>query len=190
MSYSDVAIYKINLVLTTFCIFLLLPLGLIIKPILAEANADKNYNKIQKLIFLPNILSFLTFILFSTLIYTQSDLLIELIFGGEFISNKNLILIFLFGFFFNSYYAFSGTVMIMMGHEKVIIKYLLYSILLNILMSILLFSFFNLYSFAIGISLSMYLWNYLSYKFIKNEYNIDVSLTYSIVYIIKKYENF
>jgi len=167
---SKAGIYSVAARLAMLILFLLNAINVISGPMISALYAKKDFKELQRLI---NLIA-LVMIIYTiplTLILIFAGKWILAIYGHEFTTAKNALIILSVAQLINALAGPVGYLLTMTGHQKQAAWVLGISVLLNILLNIVLIPYFGINGAAIGTAITTITWNlvlaYLVWKYLK-----------------------
>lgn len=161
-SYQEVGIYNVILPTAVMFLFIGKALASVVYPLIAELQERKEFDKIRlglKLIY-ENILFFATVPFFYLFFFP--DLLLNLLFGPDYVSGILAFRILLFGVYFYIIAIVNNSCIVSSGNPKYVTKIVFVAALLNLILNITLIPFLGIIGAAIATTLSYLIIFYLS----------------------------
>ena len=168
---KSVGIYNITLKLSTLLVIVLGTISEITAPKISESYSDANSQDLQKIVsYSTNLIFYLTLPVFIVLIAFPEFMLG--IFGEDFKSGKNALIILSVGHLLN---AFSGTVsyFMQMTGSQVAFQIIMFStLIICVILNYLLIPLYGIEGAAVGTGIGLVYWNSICVIFIKYKYGI------------------
>ncbi len=171
-SSSDVGIYSAALRTAGLISFVLIALNTVIAPKMSAYFFTGDYKNLSKVSKLSSILGLLSAFPI-TLIYFLFSKQILGIFGDEFITGSDSLLILAFGHFANVSTGSVLFLLMMTGHEKVVSRLTMFFAVINIVLNITLVKFYGIVGAAIATALTMFFINTIAFFYAKNHIGIS-----------------
>lgn len=177
VSEEKIGIYSTAIKLATIMAFLYNAIATIATPKIADYYKHNKTNKLKETISFSSKLIFLTSLpLFLVLLIFPHQLLS--VFGEEYIEGKTVLRILLCAQFTNAITGLVGPIFQMTGHQRKLQVYILLSLLLNIVTSLILVNFYKLEGVAIGSAIGMVTWNIMGAVFIYRKMRLKTYLNF------------
>jgi O-antigen/teichoic acid export membrane protein len=183
---SDVGVYKAILQISSLVIFGLVAINQILYSRFAALYASNKLDDLQRLVAVSSLtITFLAFIPF-IFIVLETELIIDIIFGEEYLRGANALIILIFGQFLNASFGSVGALLNMTGHEKDAIKGMVIALVLNIILSFILIPVYGIIGASISASLSLLTWNLILRFYVKKNLQIESIGLFSMAALFNK----
>lgn len=170
---SNVGIYKVVVSGAALAVFGLQVVSMVITPRIASAYAKENYNDMQRVASIGSLLSFVMTIPVVTIFYHFGAEILNFVYGSEYVIGYRALFIIAVGQAINAFFGSSISILTMSGNENFVIKGMLLSVITNIVLNIVLIPKFGINGAAIGVAVSLLVWNLYLWSSIKKQINID-----------------
>lgn len=170
---SNVGVYKVVVSGAALAIFGLQVVSMVITPRIASAYAKENYSDMQRVASIGSLLSFAMTIPVVIIFYCFGAEILDFVYGSEYAIGYHALFIIAVGQSVNAFFGSSISILTMSGNERFVIKGMLLSVIINILLNIVLIPKFGINGAAIGVAVSLLVWNLYLWLCIKKQINID-----------------
>lgn len=162
----QVGIYSACIKLSFAITFILASINGFIAPKISQAYADNDYTKIRNIYIQSiQIVAFFTIPIFA-LLFIFPEFFLGL-FGDEFKSATSTLLIVNMGYLISALCGSVGYILNMTGNQKIFMKIILISLIMNVLLNIILIPLYGLDGAATATLVSLGLWNIVSLSILK-----------------------
>jgi len=168
---ENVGIYNVALRLATLTSFTLQAINSILAPKLAKYHQEENTTSLKKIVKLTTALNFYTTLTIVLAIVVLRKPLLN-IFGEEFIKGGIILVILCVGQLVNSISGSVGTILQMVGKQKVYQNIVVLALFLNIILNVTLIPLYGGVGAAISTAVSIASWNLLGAIYLKRKLNI------------------
>lgn len=168
---ENIGIYQIALKLASLTVFFLNAVNTIITSLFSELFWSGNMEGLKKIVHQSSKVLFWSSATI-LLIYLMFPEVILGIFGSEFKSGKNALLLLATGQFLSAWAGPVGPFLNMTGKQKILRNILIFATLINVILDFLLIPRYGFTGAAIASSTTIVLWNLLSVIYIKSVYQI------------------
>ncbi|MBF0194343.1 MAG: flippase [Magnetococcales bacterium] len=172
---EDVGIYRVAVQGAGLVLFGLHAAKSIVAPQFAKMYAKNEIVQLQRLVTTSTRIVLLIATPFALLIIFAGEQLITMLFGAQFASAYAPLEILTYGQFFNVAMGSVGALLTMSGHEKVALKIMISTAILNIILNLLLIPQFGTSGAAIATTITLMIWNMMLYKEVKNRIGIQAT---------------
>ncbi len=170
---SAVGAYKVVVSGAALAIFGLQVVGMVITPKFASAYAKENYKEMQRIASIGSLLSFIMTLPVVIVFYYFGIEILSFIYGNEYSVGYRALVIISIGQAINAFFGSSIAILTMSGNEKFVINGMFLSVAINIILNIVLIPGFGIDGAAIGVAVSMLVWNLYLWSSIKKQISID-----------------
>ena len=171
-SAENVGIYNVALRLATLTSFTLQAINSILAPKLAKFHQEENITLFKKSVKLTTTLNFYTTLTIVIFIVFFNKPLLNF-FGAEFLKGSVILIILCFGQLINSISGSVGTILQMIGKQKVYQNIVLIALFLNITLNLILIPLYGGHGAAIATAISIGSWNILGAFYLKKKLGIQ-----------------
>tara|TARA_B110000438_G_C15747776_1_gene621522 strand:- start:294 stop:1436 length:1143 start_codon:yes stop_codon:yes gene_type:complete len=167
----DVGIYTIVLKISSITSIILLGVNSIIGPIISQLFSSNKLDELNMYVKASvRISSLLSIPIILLIIYNSNNFLS--FFGSNLLIYKKALYIMCFAQFINVISGSVGLIMQMTGNEQIFRNIIIFSIIINIVLSLILIPKYQVWGSVYSSAFSLILWNILSIIFIKKKINI------------------
>lgn len=170
---SAVGAYKVVVSGAALAIFGLQVVGMVITPKFASAYAKENYKEMQRIASIGSLLSFIMTLPVVIVFYYFGIEILSFIYGNEYSVGYRALVIISIGQAINAFFGSSIAILTMSGNEKFVINGMFLSVAINIILNIVLIPGLGIDGAAIGVAVSMLVWNLYLWSSIKKQISID-----------------
>ena len=174
----DVALYKVAFQASILISFSLGIINILMAPYIAILNAKKNYDKLQCLISIATVITFVLSIVIFFMFYFFGEKLLTLSFGIEYELSYFPLIVLAFGQVANTFFGSPGLVLNMTGNEKDALIGTVIGFVTNLLLSICLIPLFGLVGAVTAASFSLIIFNLILWKKAKEKTNINTAMSF------------
>ncbi|QCS11044.1 hypothetical protein E3H47_00270 [Acinetobacter radioresistens] len=172
-SIKDVGVYKVVVSGASLALFGLQIVSTVITPRLASAFAKENYLEVQKIASIGSLISFFFTLPLVPILFFWGSVILEVIFGNEFIIGHRALYIIAIGQAINAFFGSSISILTMSGKEKFVIKGMFFSTIVNTILNLILIPRMGIDGAAISASISIVVWNLYLWVAIRHQIGID-----------------
>jgi len=170
---EDVGIYRTAVHLSTMASFGLIAINGFIAPRIAFLYAQKNMQEMQEMVTFSAKLITAIATLISLVFIFMGEMIIKLLFGGDFIEGVSVLNILIFGQVFNAFFGSVGFLLNMTNNESYSARILLFSTVINIGLNIIMIPVYGIEGAAYASVVSVIFWNIFLYKAVVSKLKIN-----------------
>lgn len=167
----EVGVYNILMRVSEVIGFALVIINFVLAPLIARLFEEGKLLLLQKMITRSAQVTILIGLPVMFLIMVFRNYILHF-FGVHFMNASNALLILCLGQFVNIFTGSVGTLLIMSGYEKFSILSLAVSIIFTIVLNVTLIPAYGIIGAAIAASVSLMVWNFFAYFFVRTKLNI------------------
>ena len=168
---SEIGVYSVAVKLATIVSFIYTALATVVTPKIAGYFFENNMNKLQETIGFSSKAIFLFGLPIFIILFSFPSFFLS-IFGNEYLEGVDVFRILLVAQLTNILTGVVGPIFQMTGNQKILQKFILWSLILNIVISLSLVNFFGSQGVALGSAIGMAFWNIMGAIFIYKTMNI------------------
>ena len=172
-SPEEVGIYKIVVTGSGLVAFGLQVVSMVVAPHFASLHASGEIKKLQKLVTQSAKVTLLIALPTFILLALFGELLIEFVFGSEYIAGYLPLAILAFGQLINALIGNVGLLLNMSGNEKETMRGLFIAVVSNIVLNVLLIPTFGIVGAAIATAITFIVWNLILRRAVLKKLNIE-----------------
>jgi O-antigen/teichoic acid export membrane protein len=177
VSEEEIGIYSTAIKLATLVSFVYNAIATILTPKIAEFYHQDQFNKLRETVNFSAKAMFIFGVPIFAIIFIFSDLILGF-FGPEYLKGRNVLRILLIAQLTNVITGAVGPIMQMTGKQKLLQKFILFSLIFNLILSLILVQYFQLEGVAVASAFGMILWNVLGALFIYKNMHIKTWFSY------------
>jgi len=172
LTSSEVGIYNIAFQLRNLLNVVLVTIGFLVPPVLATLETERQYKQLRDIYqFVTKWVVFLTFPLFVSFLFLP-DLWIGSLFGNKYLLGTMSLFILGIGVFFSASVGVSGSSLVALGKNRIVMYTTAVSVAVNILFNILLIPRFGMEGAALGSTLSVVVLETLNVSVLYRQFSI------------------
>nr|CBX28844.1 hypothetical protein N47_B19900 [uncultured Desulfobacterium sp.] len=170
--FDDVGIYRVSVEISGFVAFGLHAGNAVIAPNFARIYAQGDMARLQRLVTISARVFFIPALLLALIFFVAGGRIAAWIYGPEFLRAQTPLALLAAGQFVNASMGSVGYLLTMCGHEKVAVRILLWTAMLNITLNFVLIPLFGINGAASASAFTLALWNVLLYSAVKKHLRI------------------
>ncbi|MEX0729493.1 MAG: flippase [Aquisalimonadaceae bacterium] len=172
-SMEEVGIYKVVVTGATLVAFGLQAVNVMVAPYFARLHTQGELVKLQRLVTLSARAILALAIPVVALFLFKGDVVLGLVFGEEYAVGHSALAILALGQLVNAATGSVGTLLNMTGHERDTMRGLAVAAVANVLLNLALIPAFGIVGAAFATAISLVLWNFLLWWFVRNRLGIE-----------------
>jgi len=156
---EDVGIYRTVVQVATIAIFVLQAINLVVMPHFARLHTQGDYRKLQRLVTISARLTFFFALPVFFIFLFWGDLVLGLVFGNDYAEGHVALAILAGAQLINAWMGSVGRLLAMTGHEKDVLRGMIFPVLLNVVLNIVFIPIWGIEGAAVATAISIILWN-------------------------------
>jgi O-antigen/teichoic acid export membrane protein len=186
LNEGEAGIYKIVIQLSNLVVFGLTAINQLLQPKFSELYEMKNNTALQELVYYSSTMIFILGLLATIIFIVFGEYIIEILFGESYISGISSLTILVLAQLINVVFGSVAALLNMTGNERLTMKILIISLLINIILDLILIPIYGIEGAAIANAISLIVWNVKLTTYVTNKLGIYSSRIVYLMYVIKK----